>query len=463
MVVYKYIFILIFFLITQIVNIAYSIEKSDIYSYSIQVLDYQNNNKPLLEKNSKMLLHPASVQKIFTAYMALKFLGSDYRFCNSLYYSGKITKGKILKGDLYIYFGGNPDFTDLDILDLMKRIKNLGIEKIEGNIIIDHTEFDGKLYPRGWDIENQLFCYSAPLSPIIINKNCFFAEVYEKDLEIKLKYDEKINPKIHNEAKIIRDQKCFLDLFSDDSNKYNLIGCVNDKEELPNRLSIAIRNPKIFLEHIINYYAQDQNLKFNKIEYKKLKNNAKFVYDYKSRSVLDLLPILLKNSNNLISELIIKKLGYLQSKKPGNYRDSTDLYENYIRDNLNLEDNSFDIVDASGLSQKNLISSEIINKFLLYIYEGDEEIKKHILNSLSKIKVESVLDGDNKSIKLCSECEILAKTGTLDNTSSLAGYIFKKNKLRYVFSIIINNSLEDKKQREAEIYKILAEALESML
>ena len=50
---------------------------------------------------------------------------------------------------------------------------NASIKTIEGNIVIDDSIFDQGYQAPGWPWDDSKFCYAAPTSAIVINKNCF--------------------------------------------------------------------------------------------------------------------------------------------------------------------------------------------------------------------------------------------------------------------------------------------------
>ena len=60
-----------------------------------------DRNETLLAQNSNHLFTPASNMKVITSVMALKRVGTDYRFYTRLYSHGRVEDG-VLKGDLYI-------------------------------------------------------------------------------------------------------------------------------------------------------------------------------------------------------------------------------------------------------------------------------------------------------------------------------------------------------------------------
>ena len=85
--------------------------------------------------------------KVITSASALEILGADYRFETHLGYIGKKAENQTLNGDLVVIGGGDPvlgseyfqdHYFNLHFLEVWARkIKDAGISKIEGNLILD--------------------------------------------------------------------------------------------------------------------------------------------------------------------------------------------------------------------------------------------------------------------------------------------------------------------------------------
>jgi D-alanyl-D-alanine carboxypeptidase/D-alanyl-D-alanine-endopeptidase (penicillin-binding protein 4) len=137
----------------------------------------------LVDVNSHRGLAPASNLKLVTSAVALEILGEGYSFYTYLKYDGSIDPAGQLQGNLYICGEGDPSLgsPDMDevpaldslIGDWVVRINNLGIKKINGNIIADDSYLDYMSTPAGWfwnDIGNY---YGAGTSGLCLNENLY--------------------------------------------------------------------------------------------------------------------------------------------------------------------------------------------------------------------------------------------------------------------------------------------------
>jgi len=84
--------------------------------------------------NADRPLNPASVMKLVTTRAALGILGPDFRHQTRIATTGRLDAG-VLKGDLFFQGGGDPKLVVEDLTEIVKRLKAMGIIRIEGNLV----------------------------------------------------------------------------------------------------------------------------------------------------------------------------------------------------------------------------------------------------------------------------------------------------------------------------------------
>lgn len=85
----------------------------------------------------------ASTTKIVTSLAALDLLGPYYRWRTSAFALGTLTDGKLV-GDLLIVGGGNAQLTSADLAKWFKRMHDQGLREIDGDIVLDRYAFQLK-------------------------------------------------------------------------------------------------------------------------------------------------------------------------------------------------------------------------------------------------------------------------------------------------------------------------------
>ncbi|MGY3052896.1 D-alanyl-D-alanine carboxypeptidase/D-alanyl-D-alanine-endopeptidase (penicillin-binding protein 4) [Pedobacter sp. UYEF25] len=140
-----------------------------------------NTGKTLYAHNEQVGLATASTLKTITAATAFSVLGKDFQYQTTLVYSGNIATDGTLDGNLIVVGSGDPTLgswryanTENAVLTIwVNAIKSAGIKKINGSIIGDDRIFGTQRLPDGWiwqDIGNY---YGAGTSGLAWRENQF--------------------------------------------------------------------------------------------------------------------------------------------------------------------------------------------------------------------------------------------------------------------------------------------------
>lgn len=90
--------------------------------------------------NPGQRLTPASVTKLYTTAAALRRWGPDHRFVTRLASAGSIEEG-VLHGDLVLVGAGDPGLDHADLWRLVARLRQRGVTRIEGNLVVNDSLF----------------------------------------------------------------------------------------------------------------------------------------------------------------------------------------------------------------------------------------------------------------------------------------------------------------------------------
>lgn len=374
----------------------------------ILVVDLKTG-KEIYSLNPKKLRLAASVTKSFTAYAALEYLGNDFR------YSTKILENK---GQIYVKFSGDPSFTIEDFSNLIAKLK---IKTISGNIIIDDNTFDQEYLGPGWAWDDSKFCFSAPISAIILNENCFNA-ILKPNGKIE---SPKIYAKFKNNLTSTKDVNCNPKLYAKPNNSYELNGCVNSLGD-DIKLNIAYQDPRKMLESILKDILKRQEIKFNgKIIFKESSEEFKLLAEHKSPPLSNLLKKMMKESNNLYAEAFLKTIDYNINKIPGSFSNGAKL----IKSLGNFQDTQ--IVDGSGTSRYNSIAPDQLIE--LFTKAHNSKNWPYFYDSLAISSVDGSLEKNFLNHDHLKG-KIFAKTGSMSGVKNIVGYYENK-----IFVIMINN------------------------
>ena len=136
---------------------------------SVVVLDVDGSiDRPRLEHRARLAMQPASVMKLTTTYAALDLLGPAYSWATPVYVDGRVQQGT-LHGTLYIKGQGDPKLVLERLWLLLRRVRGLGINHIEGDIVLDRSAWHLPDADPGRFDGEALRSYNATPDALLIN------------------------------------------------------------------------------------------------------------------------------------------------------------------------------------------------------------------------------------------------------------------------------------------------------
>jgi D-alanyl-D-alanine carboxypeptidase/D-alanyl-D-alanine-endopeptidase (penicillin-binding protein 4) len=88
----------------------------------------------------ELLVNPASLTKLLTTYAALDLLGPAWAWSTPVWLQGSIVDG-VLEGNLVIKGSGDPKLVVERLWLLLRRVQQLGVREIRGDIVLDRSAF----------------------------------------------------------------------------------------------------------------------------------------------------------------------------------------------------------------------------------------------------------------------------------------------------------------------------------
>jgi len=105
-----------------------------------------DREEPVVSYNSTVPRNPASTMKVLTTFAALDSLGPAYTWRTRAYATGPI-RDQVLEGNLVLVGGGDPFMTADRWWGFVAGLRQTGIQRVAGDVIIDNTYFT----PQGDD------------------------------------------------------------------------------------------------------------------------------------------------------------------------------------------------------------------------------------------------------------------------------------------------------------------------
>ncbi|WP_347841223.1 D-alanyl-D-alanine carboxypeptidase/D-alanyl-D-alanine-endopeptidase [uncultured Draconibacterium sp.] len=412
-------------------------------SVGISIIN-QSTGSSVYSLNPNRLLIPASTLKLLTSGTALEMLGADYRFKTKISYTGTISSGGTLKGNLLVVAGADPAlgseyFQDhyFDFLkNWAKQVKAAGISNIDGNLVLDGSIYDSERVPSTWIWEDIGNYYGAGANAFSIYDNLFritFASPRKAGQATKIinTYPKIDGLTIQNEVLSADNNSDNAYVFGGPYDFSRVIRGTIPKNRKAFTIKAAIHQPEIILaqEFLKALRAEGifvrEDIRFEPGDNQK----AKLIYIQESPTLSEISEVLNHESINLFAEHFLKQLA-VDKTGFGNRIDGIDL-EKEFWNKKGLHTEKIYIEDGSGLSHFNAVSPAFFTSFLLYMASN-----KAFVSSLP-VAGEGTLSRFDKS--KFPGMTLQAKSGSMTRVRCYSGYLTTANNNSLVFSLMFNH------------------------
>ncbi len=406
---------------------------------AISVYDL-TENKSVYQHNEKLLMRPASNQKILTTGAAYHFLGDNFNFKTLVYHTGEI-KDSLCNGDIYIVGGFDPDFNSADLDSLVRAIKHYGIKEITGNIYADVSAMDSLFWGKGWMWDDDPESFAAYLTPLTINKNSIHVVAKPNSIGkpaiLELDPDTKFFT-VENSSATVDTGKTTLKITRDWINRKNNIIISGNifKSAKHDTVLLNVFNPTFYFLNLLRESFGRNGISFNgEIDTLKMNKDAVNIFSFE-RSIVPVITNTNKISDNLSAELLLRALSFNHSGKNASAKNGIALVDSLIT-LTGLNPKNYTIVDGSGLSFYNLLSAELLTEVLKYFYYKEPKNFEKLFISFPISGYDGTLK--NRMKEGPTYKHVFAKTGSLSGVSNLSGYLKSRNNHLIAFSILIQN------------------------
>ena len=412
-----------------------------------------DQNKIVAEYNGSTFMLPASTQKVFTAVAAKLALGDEFKFDTALLTNGKIQNGD-LDGNLIVRFTGDPDLTSGQLYDLLAELKKQGVNKINGDLVLDTSVFSSHDRGLGWIWNDLTMCFNSPPSAANIDNNCFYAELDANQAPgetVKINVPAQFPIQVFGQVYIADSNEapyCQLDVVVHDNNRYQVKGCLA-RQTKPFGLSFAVQDPDAYAAAIIQRQLKRLGIEFNgKVLQPQKMQQGQLLVQHFSKPLPDLLKKMMKKSDNQIADSLFRAVAYHYYKRPASFQLGTLAVKSILQKQGIKFGNSI-LADGSGLSRHNLVAPKTMLSVLEYIARNEDKL--HLMETFPIAGVDGTISGRGGLINPPLVKNVIAKTGSLKGVYNLAGFMNNARGEKVAFVQFINGystgELESKTKR----------------
>ncbi|WAT29962.1 D-alanyl-D-alanine carboxypeptidase/D-alanyl-D-alanine endopeptidase [Pseudomonas sp. GXZC] len=414
---------------------------------SLMVRDARSGNT-LYQYNPRTRLIPASNLKLLTTAAAMDVLGPQYRFSTQLLSNGT-QQGERLTGNLYLKGLGDPTTQLADYQALAAQLAGQGVRQVQGDLVFDDTFFDAERLGVDWAHDDESTYYGAQISALTVSPNTDFDA---GTLLVTAKAPVLIGQPV---IVVVSPSTDYVQLsnraVSGPGNNYGitrqhgtnllqLSGALAPGKQ--SRQWISVWEPTQLVANLFEQALAQQGIQVlgRRVIGGVSPVTARVLAEHQSAPLQELITPLLKLSNNNMSEALLKTMGR-KASNAGTAQAGVAAVADFMR-RQGLDPLTLSQVDGSGLSRRNLVSSQNLTDLL--VATAKQPWFEAWYSALPIAGNTDRMSGGSLRYRLrgtAAENNLHAKTGSMAGVSSLSGYITDAQGRRLVFSMISNNYL----------------------
>lgn len=369
------------------------------------------SGKTLESRGANATLPPASVAKAVTALYALERLGPNHRFRTRLIATGPVENG-ILKGDLVLVGGGDPTLDTDGLASLAKKLKAKGLREVQGRFLL----WAGALpYARHIDAEQPDHVgYNPAISGLSLNFNRVHFEWKQAGQGWGVSMDarsQSYRPEVQIAHMSVINRKVPIYTYQQKGETDHWT-VASDALGKGGSRWLPVRRPDLYAGEVFRTLARAHGITLPKEKSVSSLPAGTTLASLESALLRDILRDMLKHSTNITAEMVGLSASLAAGQKPSSLRASAAEMTRWCKRSLGMQQVKF--VDHSGLGDDSRLTAQDMLKAL------NTPVAKRQLRPLLK---QIVLQHPNGKPNANHPLKVVAKTGTLNFASSLAGYV----------------------------------------
>jgi D-alanyl-D-alanine carboxypeptidase/D-alanyl-D-alanine-endopeptidase (penicillin-binding protein 4) len=387
--------------------------------------------------------NPASTIKLLTTLVALDVLGPAYRWRTDVFVDGELKDGR-LNGDLMLKGYGDPFLVTERVWQLLRLIRQKGIQEISGDLRLDDGWFEiGDYDPAAFD-RQPLRAYNVAPNALMMNFKVI-RYLFEPDLaggSVDVTMDPALdNVSIENRLGLANsscrgyqrgitittnasdDEVTFSGRFPNGCKRYAM-----DRTALSHNEFVYGLFASLWRE---SGGSIDGGWKNTVIE-----EDKEPLLSFDSRPHTEMIALINKHSNNVMARQLMYTLGAEVNGPPGTEDSGKAVIEKWLADE-GLDSTEIAIENGAGLSRNTRTTARDMSAMLEFAWR--QPYMPEYLASMSLSGLDGTLRRRFRDTNLVGKAHL--KTGSLDHVTAIAGFLQSRSGRR--FTVVAMQSFED--------------------
>ncbi len=356
-------------------------------------------------------LPPASVAKAVSCAYALDRLGPGYRFRTRLVSDGVLSEGR-LDGDLWLVGSGDPIFDTDALAGMAQQLAAAGVTEVTGRFRVA----TGAL-PEIWQIDpGQLphVGYNPAISALNLNFNRVHFEWEREGEDYTISMDARsasLRPAVRVSRMRIEERTVPVYTYTD-AESHDAWTVARGALGNAGSRWLPVRRPAAYMAEVFQTLMADQGVRLSSPTYETAApETALVLVEHTSAPLDEILRGMMRWSTNLTAEVIGLMATQAGGTRPSSLPESGAAMGAWMRERLGARNVSF--VDHSGLGVGSRIRPQDMTHAL--INAGPSSRLRNLMKDIP-------MRDEGGNVIENHPIEVVAKTGTLNFVSTLAGY-----------------------------------------
>ena len=408
------------------------------------VVESIDRQERLFELNPRTLLVPASVAKLIPVATALDSAGWNFRYETTLETVGTITDG-ILHGDLFVVGSGDPSIGGRggdDLTGWIDALVALGVRQVEGRVIGDDNaqEEPRPAFSLAWD---DLGTSGTLYGALNLEENRMPVTVVAGNAPGEpagLLVDAAGMSRALVGRAVTGERGSVASLWTEQRPgelALTIAGTLPIGAP-PARMAVSVGNPTLWFARSLRYRliaagipVAGEAYDIDDLIVLPDRSTKTVLHVHRSRPLSEIIQPLLKDSINIYGEALLR----LNGVGPAPTVDASVAGMAQTLTAWGIPAEGQQLVDGSGLSRRDVVAADTLAMVLRRMFNADNTTPW-----MSGFPVAGV-DGTllTRMRRTAAEKNVRAKTGSMSNIRSLAGYVTTRDGERLAFVILLNN------------------------
>jgi D-alanyl-D-alanine carboxypeptidase/D-alanyl-D-alanine-endopeptidase (penicillin-binding protein 4) len=406
----------------------------------VMMVQEVGSTRPRLAWQAEKPVNPASLMKLVTTFSSLELLGPAWTWSTPVWLQGNVHDG-VLEGNLVIKGSGDPKLVVERVWLLLRRVQQLGVREIRGDIVLDRSafivpdqnpaDFDGDaLRPYNVGADALMLNYKAVVMTLTPDIARGIAVVSADPPMAGIRVDASV-PLTNAPCD---DWRTALRADFSDPARMRFAGSY--AAACGERTwSVASADPKSFNARALAGMWAEMGGRVSGTVHDGAAPSSKPNFVLTSPSLAEVIRDINKYSNNVMAQQLFLTLGLTQ-RDSGTPDAARATVRQWATDRLGASAAGLVIDNGSGLSRDSRVTAQLLQQLLQAAWASP--VMPELMSSLPVSGVDGTLKNSRATLGRAH-----LKTGSLRDVAGIAGYVLGNSGRRYVVVAIANHPNAD--------------------